>query len=78
MTPEERAELRIHSYNINFPYLLKAEIAADIRAAVMEEREACRKIAVSYAQAYMSEHTHGDGRQCGESIADAIRAREKP
>jgi hypothetical protein len=36
------------------------------------DQDAAVKIAVDYALVYMSENTHGDGRKCGEAIADAI------
>lgn len=55
---------------------LVAQVVAALAAVRQEERERCAAVAVSYAQAYMSEDTWGDGRQCGESIAAAIRAGE--
>ena len=52
------------------PALATAQAGA--RRAVWEE---AALIAISWAQAYMSESTYGDGRKCGEQIAAALRAR---
>lgn len=74
MTPEDRAR---EAYRSLYGAVQEGHLLDVWTESIRAAMEACAEVAISYAQAYMSEETYGDGRQCGEQIAAAIRARTR-
>lgn len=72
MTPEERAEKLVHEDAIwdHSTSEMEAMLAAAIRAAVAEEREACAKVAESLRPPHWDQNNIR-----AKEIADAIRQR---
>lgn len=79
MTPEERAaeisDLTEFADNARQGARLNVLIAAAIREAVAEEREACARVAEDLSAADPTDSRYHGAREASERIAAAIRAR---
>ena len=74
MTPEERAREAISDWparDLLHPGVLE-DLWRRIEWAILEEREACAKVAEAHKAAHMPDYPH---YQDGDEIAAAIRAR---